>query len=106
MWQVSPAEAASLLAELAALDGERYRLDELIREAIARKRYSPEREAAARAGDEEQSLIVAMDRLMTRIRGVEGRLLLLHPEGMTVRSDPARVGLVTPEPRLSKHQKL
>jgi predicted nucleic acid-binding Zn-ribbon protein len=86
MWQVSPDDEAKLLTELAALDAERYRLDRLIRDAVARKRYRSDPEQARRASDEEHSLVIEMDRLMTRIRGLEGRLLLLHPEGLTLRS--------------------
>jgi hypothetical protein len=82
MWQVSPSDEEKLLAELATLDAERSRLDDLVRDAVDRKRYSSDPEQGARASAEERSYLVEMDRLMTRIRGVEGRLLLLHPEGL------------------------
>jgi hypothetical protein len=78
MWQVSPKDESRLLAELAHLDGERYRLDNVIRDAVDRKRYSSDPDEAARASAAERCYLVEMDRLMTRIRGVEGRLLLLQ----------------------------
>jgi hypothetical protein len=39
-----------------------------------------------RAAAAERTYLLEMDRLMTSIRSLEGRLLLLHPEGLTVRS--------------------
>jgi len=92
MWQVHPEEDRRLSAKLAALDAERYRLDQVIREAVDRKRYSSDPDEVARAAAEERTYLVHMDRLMTRIRGVEGRLLLLHPEGLTVPSSQSRAG--------------
>jgi hypothetical protein len=92
MWQVDPDEKPRLSAKLAALDAERYFLDQVIREALDRKRYSSEPDEVARAAAEERRYLVQMDRLMTRIRGLEGRLLLLHPEGFTVRSSQTRAG--------------
>jgi hypothetical protein len=74
MWQVSARDEETLLAELARLDAERSRLDDLIREAVDRKRYSSDPEQRARASAEERCYLAEMDRLMTRIRGLEGRL--------------------------------
>jgi hypothetical protein len=92
MWQVDPDEKPRLSAKRAALDAERYFLDQVIREALDRKRYSSDPDEAARAAAEERRYLVQMDRLMTRIRGLEGRLLLLHPEGLTVPSSQTRAG--------------
>jgi hypothetical protein len=92
MWQVDPEEETPLSAELAALDAERYRLDQVIREAVDRKRYSSDPDEVARAAAEERTYLVQMDQLMTRIRALEGRLLLLHPEGLTVPSAQSRAG--------------
>jgi hypothetical protein len=86
MWQVSRSDEEKLLAELATLDAERSRLDDLIRDTVDRKRYSSDPQQRAGASAEERSYLVEMDRLMTRIRGVEGRLLLLHPQGLRVPS--------------------
>ena len=86
MWQVFPDEEARLSAQLAAHDAERYRLDQEIRKAVDRKRYSLDPEEVARAAAAERTYLLEMDRLMTSIRSLEGRLLLLHPEGLTVRS--------------------
>jgi hypothetical protein len=93
MWQVDPEEETRLSAELAVLDAERYRLDQVIREAVDRKRYSSDADEVARATAEERTYLVQMDHLMTRIRGLEGRLLLLHPEGLTVPSSQSRPGV-------------
>ena len=93
MWQVVPEEETRLSAKLAALDAERYRLDQVIREAVDRKRYSSDPDEVARAAAEERTYLVHMDQLMTRIRGLEGRLLLLHPEGLTVPSSQSRAGV-------------
>jgi hypothetical protein len=92
MWQVDPDEKPRLSAKLAALDAERYFLDQVIREALDRKRYSSDPDEVARAAAEERSYLLQMDRLMTRIRGLEGRLLLLHPEGLTVPSSQTGAG--------------
>src|SRR5215211_4781183 len=95
MWQVDPDEKPRLSAKLAALDAERYFLDQVIREAL--ERYSSDPDEVARAAAEERSYLLQMDRLMTRIRGLEGRLLLLHPEGLTVPSSQtgaARLGRI------------
>ena len=93
MWQVDPEEETRLSAELAALDAERYRLDQVIREAVDSKRYSSDPDEVARSPAEERTYLVQMDQLMTRIRGLEGRLLLLHPEGLTVPSSQSRAGV-------------
>ena len=65
MWQVFPEEEARLSAQLAAHDAERYRLDQEIREAVDRKRYSLDPEEVARAAAAERTYLLAMDRLMT-----------------------------------------
>jgi hypothetical protein len=92
MWQVFPEEEARLSAQLAAHDAERYRLDQEIRKAVDRKRYSLDPEEVARAAAAERTHLLEMDRLMTSIRSLEGRLLLLHPEGLTVRSSQMGIG--------------
>src|SRR5687767_5208012 len=92
MWQVFPEEEARLSGQLAVHDAERYRLDQEIRKAIDRKRYSLDPEEVARAAAAERTYLLKMDRLMTSIRSREGRLLLLHPEGLTVRSSQICIG--------------
>jgi hypothetical protein len=93
MWQVVPEEDTRLSAQLAELDAERYRLDQVIREAVDRKRYSSDPNEVARAAAEERTYLVQMNQLMTRIRGLEGRLLLLHPEGLTLPSSQSSAGV-------------
>jgi predicted nucleic acid-binding Zn-ribbon protein len=64
--------------ELAALDARLHELDLKIWEAINRQRYSRRPEDVERAADDLKKLVSEMDRLMTRSRAVEGKLLLLQ----------------------------
>ena len=65
-----------LRQELAALDARRLELDARLRDAVARQRYAPDQDGAVRARSEEADLLVDLDRVMTRIRAVEAKLLL------------------------------
>ena len=58
------------------LDARRLDLDARLRDAVARQRYVPDESAAERARSDEATLLADMDRLMTRIRAVEAKLLL------------------------------
>jgi hypothetical protein len=84
---VPPAEAGPLLEnerlrrELQELDDRRARLDRLIADAVNRQRFSPDRGDAEKARGDERGYLAEMDRLMTRIRAVEGKLLLLRRRG-------------------------
>jgi predicted nucleic acid-binding Zn-ribbon protein len=69
-------ERVKLEEELKALDLRQQQLEARIREARNRHRYSPEPEVAAQAVAEEEALVKELDHLMTRVRAVEGRLLL------------------------------
>jgi hypothetical protein len=68
-------EEARLLDELQRLEERQMRLDRDIAGTWHRQRHSTEPEDAERAKVEEQFLVLEMDRLMTRIRAVEGQLL-------------------------------
>jgi hypothetical protein len=68
--------SAALKQELATLDARRLDLDARLRDAVARQRYAPSEELAERARSDEAALLAEMDRLMTRIRAVEAKLLL------------------------------
>jgi hypothetical protein len=66
-------------------------------EGAARPKLSLKRivwmaEEVARAAAAERTCLLEMDRLMTSIRSLEGRLLLLHPGGLTVRSSQMCIG--------------
>lgn len=65
----------TLESQLALLDRERADLDRRISHALQRQRFSPDAAAAAQARAEERALLLQLDRLMTRIRAVEGNLL-------------------------------
>ncbi len=69
-------EQVKLQEELNALDAERLRLDAAIRDAQNRQRYGRDPQAVQKAGTEEAALVKELDRLMTRYRALEGRLLL------------------------------
>jgi uncharacterized membrane protein YccC len=68
-------EEARLLDELQRLEERQMGLDRDIAGTWHRQRHSKEPEDAERAKVEEQFLALEMDRLMTRIRAVEGQLL-------------------------------
>ena len=68
-------ERAKLRDELARLDLSRQELDREIRDAQQRQQYSTNADEIEAAKREERDKVVAMDRLMTRIRAVEGQLL-------------------------------
>jgi len=77
-WHVRPEDQDRLCAELAALDARLHELDQRLWEAIHRQRYSRTPEDIVRAADDLKHLVTEMDRLMTRSRAVEGKLLLLQ----------------------------
>ena len=74
-------ERAKLRDELARLDLSRQELDREIRDAQQRQRYSTNADEIEAAKREEREKVVAMDRLMTRIRAVEGQLLVAAKAG-------------------------
>jgi len=78
MWHVVTTDEVRLAEQLASLDAQQYRLELKMRAAVHRQRYSPDPGDMARAVEEEQALVVELDRLMTKIRAVEGQLALLH----------------------------
>jgi hypothetical protein len=88
-WHVRKEDRAGLLAELAALDNRLHEFDQRRREALTRERYSSHPEDAAQAADDLKGLATEMDRLMTRSRAVEGKLLLLQKLSHTP-ADPGR----------------
>ena len=73
-------DSAALRQELAVLDARRLDLDARLRDAVARQRFAPDETTADRARSDEAALLAEMDRLMTRIRAVEAKLLLSASE--------------------------
>jgi predicted nucleic acid-binding Zn-ribbon protein len=71
-------DRTKLEEELTDLDARRTNLDAAIRDAQNRQRYSHEPGAVERAREEETALVKELDRLMTRYRALEGRLLLVQ----------------------------
>ena len=69
-------DRVKLEEELTALDARRLQLDSAIRDAQNRQRYCHEPRTVEQARAEEAALLTELDRLMTRYRAVEGRLLL------------------------------
>ena len=74
-------DEAALWEELAALDRRRQDCDGRIRNAVDRQRYVSQPGAGETARDDERRLMVELDRIMTRIRAVEGKLLLKRRSG-------------------------
>jgi hypothetical protein len=68
-------EEAKLREELLDLDRRRLHLDRRIEDALLRQRYAPSPTEVEAARSDERRLLVEMDRLMTRIRAVEGKIL-------------------------------
>jgi hypothetical protein len=69
-------DRAKLRDELARLDSSRQELDREIRDAQDRQRYGTDPDEIEAAQRDERDKVIAMDRLMTRIRAVEGQLLV------------------------------
>lgn len=71
----------ALWQELATLDQRRQDCDHRLREALDRQRYSSDPGAGEAAKADERRLMGELDRVMTRIRAVEGKLLLARRSG-------------------------
>jgi hypothetical protein len=94
-WHVRPKDRARLRAELAALDARLHELDHRRRKAINRQRYSRSPKDVSAAADDLKNIITEMDRVMTRSRAVEGKLLLLQmlaPKSVDPGRDPGDPG--------------
>lgn len=65
-----------LKRDLAKLDARRLELDAELRDAVSRQRYGGDAEGTERARADEARLLAELDRLMTRIRATEAKLLL------------------------------
>jgi hypothetical protein len=81
-------DQAKLQDELARLDSSRQELDRELRDAQDRQRYGTNADEIEAAKREERDKVVAMDRLMTRIRAVEGQLLMAGKAG----AEPSHFG--------------
>jgi hypothetical protein len=86
-WHVQTEDRAQLAAELKALETRVYELDEAMREAVYRQRYSGEPEATAKGADDLWHLVRKLDWVMTRVRAVEAKLLLLEKMNDRVSED-------------------
>jgi hypothetical protein len=69
-------DPAMLKRDLARLDARRLELDSELRDAVARQLYAGDAEGTERARADEARLLAELDRLMTRIRATEAKLLL------------------------------
>ena len=78
IWHIRTEDAVRLSAELANLDLRRHELNARIRAAINHERYSLDPAEMARAAEDRTHLVAELDRLMTRARAVEAKLLLLQ----------------------------
>jgi hypothetical protein len=70
-----------LVIKLRHLYGEYERLNRAIRAANQRQRYLKEPEVIATAKEQEQKFLVEINRLMDRLRAVEGQLMQVRKSG-------------------------
>jgi hypothetical protein len=68
-------EEVALKQELGDLAEGRAKLDRKIADALNRKKFSKDPAEVARAEGDERTLLTELDRLLTRTRAVEGKLL-------------------------------
>jgi hypothetical protein len=71
-----PADVVRLREELVDLADRHGKLDAMLRDATLRQRFGPDPESIARAQEDERRHLQVLDRLMTRIRAVEAKLLI------------------------------
>ncbi len=80
IWHPISADEVKLSEELASLDAQHHRLEMKLTLASYRHRYSSDPADVAQAGEDERSLLIKLDQLMTRMRAVGGKLALVHKE--------------------------
>ena len=100
-WHVRIEDRARLAAELVRLETRLVELDQRIAGAVNRQRYSRSPEDAERAGEDLKNLVAEMDRLMTRSRAVEGKLLILQK--LTRKSEESRRDPCASSGNVSEH---
>jgi hypothetical protein len=71
-----PADVVRLREELVDLADRHGKLDAMLRDAALRQRFGRDPESIARAREDERLHLQVLDRLMTRIRAVEAKLLI------------------------------
>lgn len=71
-----PADVVRLREELADLSDRQGQLNDMLRDATLRQRFGADPESVAKAQEDERRHLVVLDRLMTRIRAVEAKLLI------------------------------
>ncbi|HEX2136973.1 MAG TPA: hypothetical protein VHG30_13895 [Microvirga sp.] len=77
---MSPVES-ELLSKLRQLYDEYERLNRKIRDANIRHRYLKDPEAVERAANEERQYLAEINRLMDRLRAVEGQIMQVRKTG-------------------------
>jgi hypothetical protein len=71
-----PSDVVRLREELADLSDRHGKLDAMLRDAALRQRFGADPESIAKAKDDERNHLLVLDRLMTRMRAVEAKLLI------------------------------
>ncbi len=71
-------DEAELIRELRRLYDEYQKLNHRIAHAHQRQRFSPDPKDSHKAIEDEQKLLTEIDRLMTRMRAVEGHLMAVR----------------------------
>jgi uncharacterized membrane protein YccC len=76
-----------LIAELRRVADTLERLNQEVARAIERQRFSREAQEVARAAQDEQAALAAMNRLMDRRRAVEGHLMRVRGQLRPLKRD-------------------
>jgi hypothetical protein len=69
-------DGSRLRQELQASHERMSRLNHLLRDAADRQRFGGDGAASRKAAEDERAYLAELDRLMTRIRAIEGQLLV------------------------------
>jgi predicted nucleic acid-binding Zn-ribbon protein len=69
-------DGSRLRKELQASHERMARLNHLLRDAADRRRFGGDGAASQKAAEDERTYLAELDRLMTRIRAIEGQLLI------------------------------
>ncbi len=76
-WHVKGRDKTWVLTQLGVLAARQRHIEDKIRDAIYRQRFSQDENEIRRALEEERHHLKALDGVMTSIRALEGKLMLL-----------------------------
>jgi hypothetical protein len=76
-WHIAAGDKAWLRTQLDVLASRQRRIDDMIRDAADRQRFSKDREDIERAREDERRYLKALDAVMTAMRAIEVKLMLM-----------------------------